>query len=189
MHVNHNSATRKAVHKLSALFAVAIVACLGLNTSASAGTLSDAQILGIYVQVNGFDIETALLGRSQAHSDAVRKLATHVATDHTGVRQAAFDLEGKCKIAASLPDERDAAAIEHSKTMARLMALKGDEFDKAYVEHEVAFHRAAIDAVRGLLLPSATCPDLQEHFKAILPAFEHHLSMTQEIAARFADRK
>jgi putative membrane protein len=172
--------------KLSTLFALAIVACFGLATPANAGTLSDGQILGIYVQVNGFDIETALLGRSQAHSDAVRKLATHVSSDHVGVRQAAFDLQDKCKVAASLPDERDVAAVEHSKTMGRLMALKGVEFDKAYVEHEVVFHRAAIDAVRGLLLPSATCPAIQEHFKAILPAFEHHLAMTEEIAAKYA---
>jgi putative membrane protein len=171
------------------MFALAIVSCLGLSTSASAGNLSDAQILGIYIQVNGFDIETALMGRSLAHSEAVRKLATQVSTDHVGVRQAAFALEEKCKISASLPDERDAAAIEHSKTMSRLIALKGAEFDKAYVEHEVAFHRAAIDAVRGLLLPSATCPALQEHFTSILPAFEHHLAMTQEMAAKFATRK
>jgi putative membrane protein len=189
MHVNHGNVTRKAVQKFSALFALAIAATFGLGTSATAGTLTDAQILGIYVQVNGFDIETALLGRSQAHSDAVRKLATHVSSDHLGVRQAAFDLQGKCKVAASLPDERDEAAVDHSKTMARLMALKGAEFDKVYVEHEVAFHRAAIDVVRGLLLPSATCPELQEHFKAILPAFEHHLSMTEEIAAKFAAKK
>ena len=77
---------------------------------------------------------------------------------------------------------------EHGKTMASLMTSKGDEFDRAYLKHEVAFHRAAIDAVRGLLLPSATCPELQEHFKNILPAFEHHLMLTQEISGKIAGR-
>lgn len=180
--------TTKAIHTISVVCISALVASFGISGLATAGTLNDAQILGIYIQVNGFDIETALLGRSQAHSDAVRKLAAHVSSDHVGVRQAAFDLAEKCKVSPSLPDERDAAAIEHSKTMNKLMALKGAEFDKAYVEHEVAFHRAAIDAVRGLLQPSATCPELQAHFKSILPAFEHHLSMTEEIAAKIAAR-
>ncbi len=180
------SVTTKVVRTLSVAFASVMVACFGLGGLATAGTLNDAQIIGIYVQVNGFDIETALLGRSQSHSDAVRKLAAHVSSDHIGVRQAAFDLAAKCKVSPSLPDERDAAAIEHSKTMINLSALKGDEFDRAYLKHEVAFHRAAIDAVRGLLLPSATCPELKEHFTAILPAFEHHLSQTEKLAGKIA---
>lgn len=180
------SVIAKPAHVLSAAFILAMVALSGFCDLANAGTLNDAQILGIYVQVNGFDIETALLGRSQAHAEAVRKLAAHVSSDHIGVRQAAFDLAEKCKVSPSLPDDRDAAAIEHGKIMANLMAIKGDEFDKAYLRHEVEFHRAAIDAVRSLLLPSATCPELQAHFKNILPAFEHHLSQTQEIAGKVA---
>lgn len=178
----------KIAAKLMAVLATSALAAFGFSGLASAGSLNDAQILGIYVQVNGFDIETALLGRSQAHSDAVRKLAAQVSSDHVGVRQAAFELAEKCKVSPSLPDERAVAAIEHGKTMTDLMALKGAAFDKAYLQHEVAFHRAAIDAVRGLLLPSAACPELQAHFRSILPAFEHHLSMTQEMAGEIAAR-
>src|SRR5580765_771831 len=54
------------------------------NGASTAAT--DAEILGTYIQVNGFDVETALLGRSQASSPAVRELATRVSSDHLGVR-------------------------------------------------------------------------------------------------------
>jgi len=154
-----------------------------LATTADAGTLSDAQIAGIYIQMNGFDIDTALLGRSQASSEAVRKLAEHVAADHIGVRQAIYGIAEKCGALPVLPSERIAAAVEHDETLARLLVLKGAEFDKAYVEHEVAFHRAAIEAVKTALLPSATCPELQAHLKLVLPAFEHHLLQTEALAA------
>ncbi len=163
-------------------WAIGVAAAL-LAATAGAGTLSDAQIAGIYIQVNGFDIDTALLGRSQASSEAVRKLAEHVAADHIGVRQAIYGIAEQCGASPVLPSERNAAAVEHDKTLARLLALKGAEFDKAYVEHEVAFHRAAIEAVKTVLLPSAKCPELQTHLKSVLPAFEHHLMQTEALAA------
>ncbi len=161
-----------------------IFGACALSGSALAAPLGDAQILGIYIQVNSFDIETALLGRSLAGSDAVRELAEHVAADHLGVRQAAYALAQKCGVAPALPGARDADAVEHGKVMARLASLKGAEFDRAYLQHEAAFHTAAIGAVRSALLPSASCPDLQGHFRGILPAFEHHLSMTEALAAK-----
>jgi putative membrane protein len=150
--------------------------------------VTDAEALGIYVQVNGFDVETALLGRAQAASPAVRELATQVAVDHIGVRQAAFDLAVKCKVSPVLPSSRNAAAIEHGRAMTRLAALKGASFDPVYLQHEAAFHRAAIDAVRQVLEPSATCPALKAHFKEILPALEHHLSVTEELARALPTR-
>jgi putative membrane protein len=164
--------------------AIPVVCVAGIwNGAARAADLTDGQIIAIYIQVNGFDIETALLGRAQATSAEARKLAEHVASDHLGVREGAYALAEKCKVAPVLPTERNAAAIDHDKAMAKLLALKGADFDKAYAEHEVAFHTAAIDAVKTALLPSAKCPELQEHFKQVLPAFEHHLMMTKELAA------
>lgn len=144
--------------------------------------VTDAEALGIYIQVNGFDVETALLGRAQAASRAVRDLAAQVAFDHIGVRQAAFDLAVRCKVSPALPSSRDAAAIEHGRAMAQLVALKGASFDSVYLHQEVAFHRAAIDAVKQVLEPSATCPALKAHFRDILPALEHHLAVTEELA-------
>jgi hypothetical protein len=49
------------------------------GSSAAANSLSDGQIIGIYIQVSSFDIETALLGRAQATSESVRNMANRVA--------------------------------------------------------------------------------------------------------------
>jgi putative membrane protein len=178
--------------KLLPVFAAGCWVVFGLAGSAIAAVhpkaMSDAEVLGIYIQVNGFDVETALLGRAQASSSAVRDLAAQVSSDHLGVRQAAFDLAAKCKVSPVLPSNRDVAAIEHGRAMTKLTALKGTEFDKAYLQHEVAFHRAAIDAVRQVLQPSATCPALKAHFKEILPALEHHLSATEGLARELTAR-
>ncbi|MEP6622683.1 MAG: DUF4142 domain-containing protein [bacterium] len=176
------------------LRSVAICACLAAPgfartvMASEAPKLTDAEILGIYIQVNGFDIETALLGRAQASSPAVRELATQVSSDHMAVRQGAYDLAAKCSVSPALPSGRNAVAVEHGRAMTKLMALKGNEFDKAYVQHEVAFHRAAVDAVRQALLPAAACPALKAHFTEILPALEHHYSETASLARELTAR-
>ena len=174
---------RKSLAILAAgSFIILGLAHVARSANAARAALSDAEVLGIYIQVNGFDVETALLGRAQASSNDLRTLATHVSTDHMGVRQTAFDLAAKCKVSPSLPQSRGAAEEEHGRAMTKLAALSGPEFDKAYLQHEVAFHRSAIDAVRQTLLPSVTCAAIKTHFNAVLPAFEHHLSETEMLA-------
>jgi len=108
-----------------------------------------------------------------------------VASDHSGVRQVAYGFAEKCNVTPALPPERNAAALDHIKALTKLQGLKGADFDKAYIQHEVAFHRAAIEAVKTALLPSAQCADLKAHFAQILPAFEHHLQQTEALAAKF----
>ena len=168
----------------SIVFGVAGSAIAGIAPTAT----SDAEVLGIYIQVNGFEVETALLGRAQANSPTVRALAAQVASDHMGVRQAAFDLATTCKASPALPNNRAGAAIEHGRALVKLAALTRVDFDRAYMQHEVAFHRATIDAVRQVLLPSTTCAALKAHFKEVLPAMEHHLAeteaLTRELTAR-----
>jgi putative membrane protein len=163
------------------LLASALALSLAITGVSTAGTPDDAQILGIYIQVNTFDVETALLGQSQGGA-AVRDLAAHVASDHLGVRQAAWALATQCGVTPSLPASRASNASEHDAKLKSLLLLRGDAFDRAYVRHEVAFHHAAIDAVRGMLLPAAKCPALQAHLQQVLPAFEQHLEHTEMLA-------
>ena len=120
---------------------LAIVAVFALCTApAKAQTLSDGEIVAIYDQVNGFDIETALLGAARAKSPSVRALAAAVARDHIGVRNAASALARKAGIAPMLPSERFAAASDHDALMEDLLARSGADFDRAYISNELAFH-------------------------------------------------
>ena len=162
---------------LSAAFAVTLAA-----PTAQAADLTDAQILGIYSQVNSFDIETALLGQVHGHSEQVRSLGQMVSTDHTGVRAAAHALAADLGVLPELPPTRIDAARDHDDTVQALRRLQGTAFDAAYLRHEVNFHTAAIAAVEGVLLPQADAAALKAHFEAILPAFHHHLQATIDAA-------
>jgi putative membrane protein len=105
-------------------------------------------------------------------------------SDHTGVRQAAYELAAKCSAQPSLPPWREGAAVEHAKSLEQLLTLHAAQFDQEYLSREVAFHRAAIAAVKTTLIPAAHCAELKAHLQSVLPAFEQHLAQTESLAAK-----
>lgn len=149
---------------------------------AKAQALTDREVVAVYAQVNSFDIEAALLGASRGKAPSVRALAAMVAGDHLSVRRAVNALARDAGITLSLPADRAAAAVEHDTRMSKLITLSGGDFDRAYVAHELAFHRAALQAVRSVLLPQAQNAQLQAHFREVLPHFEHHIAETERVA-------
>lgn len=144
--------------------------------------LSDGQIIGIYNQVNSFDIESALLAVTKAKSNKVSTLAQMVSNDHRGVRLAVSELAKTISNEVSLPTVRQSAAHAHYNKMVELSELEGEEFDREYLLHEIQFHKDAIAAVRTLLIPSSSNEKLVQHFETVLPHFEHHLNESIAVA-------
>lgn len=68
--------------------------------------------------------------------------------------------------------------------MKKLGGLKGAEFDKAWLDHEIAYHQAVIDAVTKTLLPATKNADLKAFEEKIAPAFVGHLQMAKELRAK-----
>ncbi len=172
-----------AISRLRALIAGAIAVSL-MPVAVHAGQINDAAIVAIYNQVNSIDIETALVGQVKGHSSEVRALAEMVSRDHTGVRKAAHELAVKIGVTPSLPAARAAAAKRHYDVIAKLRAKSGAEFDRAYILHEIDFHRSAIEAVKKILLPATSHPELKAHLESVLPHFSHHLDETIRVAKK-----
>ena len=67
------------------------------------------------------------------------------------------------------------------ENIAKLKKMKGAEFDKAYVEHEVAYHQAVIDALDKTLVPSASNAELKDLLVKVRPAFVAHLDHAKHL--------
>lgn len=174
---------RRALAYLRQPTLAALAIILGLVApAADADRLDDAAIIAIYNQVNSIDIETALVGQVKGHSPEVRELAEMVATDHTGVRKAAHQLSNKIGVTPKLPVDRAEAAKAHYDVIESLRAKSGPDFDRAYLLHELEFHRTAMETVKNTLLPAAHHPELKAHFSEVLPHFMHHLNETIRVA-------
>lgn len=61
--------------------------------------------------------------------------------------------------------------------------MKGADFDKAYVDNEVGYHQAVIDALDKTLIPNAKNAELKETLVKIRPAFVAHLEHAKKLQA------
>jgi putative membrane protein len=143
-----------------------------------AATLDDATIVAIFDGANTADIETGRLAEKRGASKEVRAIGASLARDHAAVRQQGRDLARKLGVTPT-PPKPDAYADAHVKAMAVLAGKSGADFDRAFLDHEIAFHQAVIDAVTGTLLPAITNPELKAFVEKIAPAFQAHLDMAR----------
>ena len=107
-------------------------------------------------------------------------------TDHTGVNKSAVDLVTKLKVTPEDNPTSQSLKAGGDKNVANLKTLKGAAFDKAYIDHEVAYHQAVIDAVDKTLIPSATNAELKALLVKVRPAFVAHLEHAKHVQSSLA---
>jgi len=144
--------------------------------SALAQAPSDAQIAAIVVTANQVDIDAGKLAESMASSPEVKKFGKDMVRDHTGVNKSAVDLVTKLKVT---PEDNPTAMSLKKGGMDNVDALKtmkGKAFDKAYIDHEVAYHEQVLDAMDKTLIPGAKNDELKALLVKVRPAFASHLA-------------
>jgi putative membrane protein len=65
--------------------------------------------------------------------------------------------------------------------VASLKTLKGAAFDKAYIDHEVAYHQQVLDALDKTLIPNAQNAELKALLVKVRPAFVAHLDHAKQL--------
>ena len=148
---------------------------------ASAQGVNDAQIASIVVTANQVDIDAGMLATSRSTNGAVKDFAQLMITDHTGVNKAAADLVTKLKVSPQDNPTSQSLKAGGEKNVAHLKTLKGVDFDKAYVAHEVLYHQQVIDALDKTLIPGATNAELKALLIKVRPAFVAHLEHAKRL--------
>lgn len=141
--------------------------------------LSDAEIASVAVAANKIDIDAAALAKSKSKNTEVLQFAQTMATDHQAVLDKATALVTKLGVTPkdnALSRQLTASA---NKTAKMLRVKKGRAFDKAYIDNEVAYHKAVIAALNGRLIPESQNSELKALLQSIAPAFKAHLEHAQ----------
>lgn len=166
---------------LVALGLAATASTLQAQTRSSAApALDDATIVAIFDAANTFDMETGALAVKKGSTQAVRDFGKQLSGDHTMVRQQGRDLATHLHVTPTPPKDFPLAGA-HADAMKKLSALDGKAFDKAFLEHEVAFHKAVIDAVTTTLLPALKNQDVKDLVTKVAPAFNAHMLAAQNL--------
>jgi putative membrane protein len=171
------------MRKVNSIIAASLFAFAGATAYAQPAAPNDAQIAGIVVAANTVDINAGKLAEKMSQNKEVQAFAKQMVTDHTGVNQQATALVKKLKVTPEDSDVSKSLKEGGEANIAKLKGLKGKEFDKAYVDNEVTYHRSVIDALDKTLIPSAKNEELKATLVKVRPAFVAHLEHAKHIQA------
>jgi putative membrane protein len=166
---------------LPAVCALALTFDTALANAAAGPT--DPQIAAIVVTANQVDIDAGKLAKASSQNKEVQSFAQLMITDHSSVNKAATDLATKLKVTPESSATSESLKKGGDDNLAALRKLKGRDFDTAYVDHEVAYHQAVLDAVDMTLIPSAQNAELKALIVKVRPAFVAHLEHAKQLQA------
>lgn len=161
----------------------AALALVAVDAGAANAGPTDAQIADIVVTANQVDIDAGKLAESRTRSNDVKAFAQRMVLDHSNVNQSAVDLVKKLQVTPQPNDTSKSLKKGGDANLAALKKLSGAAFDKAYVDHEVTYHQAVLDALDQTLIPNAQNAELKALLVKVRPAFVAHREHAKHLQA------
>jgi putative membrane protein len=116
----------------------------------------------------------------------VKAFAETMIRDRTALNNGATELVTRLGVT---PRENDVSrSLEQQAAQMRdtLQTKSGAEFDRAYIDNEVAYHRAVLQAIDETLIPNAKNAELKQMLVDVRPAIQAHLEHAQSIRRSLA---
>jgi putative membrane protein len=165
---------------------IAMIAAATLVSGAAhaeGAKLTDPQIAHIAYTAGVIDIAAAKQALTKAGNKEVKAFAEDMVRDHEAVNKQALDLVKKLKVTPEDNDTSKALSKQAADNLAEIGKLSGAAFDKAYVENEVAYHKAVDSALETQLIPSASNGELKSLLQTGLKIFQGHEQHAEHVAA------
>ena len=153
----------------------------GLHAQSVPPDLSDPEVAHVAVTANSIDIDLAKLAQSRTTNPDVKQFATTMITDHSAVNAQATALATKLGVTPKDNAVSQSLLKGAAEARAAIEPLKGKMFDKAYIDREVAYHEAVIDALDKVLVPNTSNAELKKLLVDVRPAFEAHLAHAKKL--------
>jgi putative membrane protein len=171
------------------LTATAVALAFVVAGTASAQGINDAQIASIVVTANQVDVDAGKLAAASGSNPEVKAFGQQMVDQHTSVNKQASDLVTRLKVTPEDNPTAQSLKAGGDKNVAKLKGLKGAEFDQAYIDNEVAYHQAVLDAVDKTLIPGAKNAELKALLVKVRPAFVSHLEHARHLQGTLAKAK
>lgn len=150
---------------------------------AAPGALTDANIVYILDAANRVDSAAGSIAATKGTNSEVREYGQMMARDHHQLRQQGQELATRLGVTPA-PPAGDTAQAHFDKTMATLNgAAKGRDFDKAYIDHEIGYHKVVLE-VATAAMAQAQNAELKNLIQKAAPVIQAHLDRAQAIQTR-----
>jgi putative membrane protein len=160
--------------------AIAAVSLLSSAALAQGAKPTDPQIAHT---AGVIDIAAARQALAKTTNKEVKSFADDMVRDHEAVNKLALDLVKKLKVTPEDNDTSKTLSKNAADKLAELGKLSGAAFDKAYVDNEVAYHKAVDSALETTLIPSSSNAELKSLLQTGLKIFQGHEQHAEHVAA------
>jgi putative membrane protein len=163
--------------------ALAAFTTIHAQTASASAPPNDAQIAQIVLTADSVDVDYGKLAVEKTNNAEVKAFAETMIRDHSAVNAKATALAKKLGMTPEASDTSKSLQSDGEREMAKLKAMHGAEFDKAYIDNEVAYHESVIGALDKVLLPNAKNAELKSLLESGRPIFVAHLNHAKELQA------
>lgn len=174
-------------------WAGAAVACLLFFSSTtwaqSSSKLSDPEIASVAVTANQIDVNYGKIALRKSKNKEIRKFAETMIKDHTDIIKQAVALATRLHVTPKTNATTKSLLDGEKGTTKTLDSKKGKAFDEAYIDNEVAYHKAVINAVQNVLIPDCTNQELKDLLTKVMPLLNSHLEMAENTQAEIQGKK
>jgi putative membrane protein len=150
---------------------------------APAPALTDANIAAILDNANAADSAFGSVAATKGTNAEVKAFGRDMMRDHHALRQMGQDLVKKLNVTPEMPAGDSSVAQAKAWQDSLNATAKGAAFDKAYIDHEVAYHQAVIGTARTAET-AAQNAELKALITKAIPNLESHLKKAQDIQSK-----
>jgi len=150
--------------------------------------LSDPQIATVALTAHQIDIERGKLAQKKAKTAEVKQFADQMVNDHGQGLKEVQALAKKLKVKPQESDTTKGLKAEAADKMLLLKKLSGADFEKAYIDAEVAYHEGVLGAIDGALIPGAKNEELKTALTNTRPTIDGHLQHARNLQKLLAEK-
>lgn len=150
------------------------------GAAGDAAALTDANIVALLDEANVADSTAGAVAAPKATNKAVKDFARLMMSEHHALRKQGQQLAQKLNVTPAPPATDPLKPLAESEMTALESTPKGAEFDRVYIEQEIAVHKAVLD-----LLDKAESQAQNEELKSLIeqarPVIQKHLDQAEKI--------
>lgn len=155
------------------------VAVAGLLVAAPASAndaaqLSDVEMAHVAYTADNLDIRYAHLALAKSTNPAIHDFAKTMIRDHEAVNVQALALLEKLGVQAKDNFLSQKLNQDGEELIKKFSALHGEEFDAAYAQNELAYHKAVNALVGDIFIPNIENAEVKALFEQGLEIFTSH---------------
>jgi putative membrane protein len=148
------------------------------DATTPAGILSQLNV------ANTTEIQLSTLASRKAASPQVKQVAKKLAADHSKNRQQVQALAKKLNVTLTPSQGGSMSAADSVALPADLQATSGADFDRAFLQHQIADHQANIQRIETQMVPSAQDPQLKSFLQKTVTDMQAHLASLEQVQQR-----